>query len=127
MLYRHLLHGIRDPLHGVSPRSDDFIVVGATAAPRRRRVVELVADIDELDGRGITVNVYQTPQGPSGFHTAEEYPLLFAVDAEVDVSRGGDVVEQDGALAAESLGKGFGPVAGFVRQVGTGVFGQAVP
>lgn len=102
LLQVHLLQPRRGPLH--------LLVL---ADPPR--VVELVADVHELDRGGVPVYVDEGPERAPGLDAAEEDALLLAVDAEVDVARRGHVVEEDGVLAAEALGQGLGPVAGLVR------------
>lgn len=67
------------------------------------RIVQLVSDIDELNGGGIPIDVYQTPKRASRFDATEKYPLFFAVDPEMDVTSRRNVVVQYGTLAAKSF------------------------
>lgn len=91
------------------------------------RIVQLVANIHELDRRRIPIDVDERPEWPPGLDPAEKDALLLAVDAEVYVARRGDVVEEDRVLAGEALREGFRPVARFVRQVRTCVLRKAEP
>lgn len=134
------LHGRDDdPLDGVPagvarvlegggvPAVLGIVLVAAVLGAAPNVVEVLAVRVEELDGRAVAVDVDYGPERAPGLDPAEEDALLLAVDPEVDVASGGDVVEEDRVALGESLGQGLGPVAGLVRQVGAGVTGQSAP
>jgi hypothetical protein len=80
LLDMYLVHAINDPVH----------LFGRIVTAVRRyvapRVVQLVANVDEFDRGGVSVNIYQGPERTPRFDTAEEDSFFFAVDSEVDVT-----------------------------------------
>lgn len=94
---------------------------------RPARVVQLMASVQQFDGRRVAVNVDHRPQLATCLHTVEEDALLLSVDAEVDVAGMRNVVEQHGVSFTEPLGQCLGPVSCFVGQVRTCVLRQGMP
>jgi hypothetical protein len=79
-----------------------------------------------LYGCAVPVYIYESPQRVSGVHASEKQPLILAIDAEVNVPGGINVVVENIVFFAESLAEGFRPVAGFVGEVWAGVFWEGV-
>ena len=72
---------------------------------------------DDLERRGVSVDVDQTPERPGHVHAGEEDALLLVVEAEVDVAAGSDVVEEHAAGLGVPLRHRLGPEAGPTGQV----------